>query len=196
MSYDLFLHDHPDRQVADRLLSEIAFADPPASDAQWVTFRALRRSHHLGLSNSSMMAVVAVMDALAMTSSVPAPPLPSPREFGADPDDEVTWDPGAGVPDAAQRRFQAANEQVLRCGAEVPGIPRAKFFSNDGWWVTPIELASALGSYEQQDPAALDAAIAATAAREALDPGELRTVWAAWLELCRAGVDHGGVRVW
>jgi hypothetical protein len=196
VSYDLYLHDHPDRRVADRMLCDLVCAMPAVSAEQWVAYHQLRASHQLRFSATSMMAVVEVMGRLGMTSQVPAPTLPAPQQFGADPDDEVTWDPTAGTPDVAQRRFHAASELAKRFGAEVPGIPQAKFCSNDGWWVTSIELASALRVLSGTAPDVIDGAVLTVAALRGLDRYELGQRWSQWVRFCRDGVEHGGVRVW
>lgn len=64
--------------------------------------------------------------------------------------DGVHWDAENDAPISDEaREFQAASSRRLRdTYDERPGIPVHKFSSNDGWWVTKAECASALKLWE------------------------------------------------
>jgi hypothetical protein len=79
--------------------------------------------------------------------------------------------------------YRAALITHLRStGDERPGIPLDKFCSNDGWWVTKAECASALKLWEANG-------------RPEVDRFGDR-VFNDTIPFLRAGADHEGFRVW
>jgi hypothetical protein len=68
----------------------------------------------------------------------------------------------------------------------VLGIPRHKFSSNDGWLVTPAQIAAALDIYRSRTAEEVAAV---------MEPKD-RDIWGKWIDFLDYAKDRGGFRVW
>jgi hypothetical protein len=77
-------------------------------------------------------------------------------------------------------------------------IPSFKFGSNDGWLVTPEEIAGALEAWAETDMARDH--LAADRFRRGMSTKTYETIsedyWRQWIEFLRRAKDRGGFQVW
>jgi hypothetical protein len=165
-----------------------------AAQKQWDdAWRAFDRAQtsYFRLNIWGMSACVDLMADLGMMTDEDAPKFPSPADYGLTeyPDDPADYegDERAAIEAKltdADRQFLAACRAVVDYEPEpVGGIPVGKFSSNDGWLVTPRQIAAALEAYA----AATEGARAAATAKR-----EWFADWIAWLGHAK---DRGGFRV-
>lgn len=109
---------------------------------------------------------------------------PEREDFDVDDAAWNAWDgdePGQDAPEGLHRYYQA-HEKALAHRPEKPtGICAFKFGSNDGWLVTPDELAAALAAYDE-----------AAAGGASVPESEW---WADWIGYLRRAQARGGFRV-
>lgn len=107
---------------------------------------------------------------------------PEPEDYGLVENPDYDWDTNPqqwlGSPEQIEE-FHAATHAFLKATySETPGIAVYKLCgTNDGWWVTKAECASALAIWEQNGRPEVD------------DYGDT-------IPFLRAGADHEGFRVW
>lgn len=135
MGYDVFFHHHPDRARADELLSRLVDSPSDASEADREEFARLRDRFYFRANIWSMGRLRSLMGSLGLLNDALPPPPPTAEQFGIDPDTATKEE---------LLPLREATERWLRFTAEVPGIPRVKLSDNSGWWITPIEIESAL----------------------------------------------------
>ena len=116
------------------------------------------------LNNGGMRLYVDAMWKLGMVNDDPAPP----------------WSPGDG-----EEAFRA----VTAFDATHDGIRMDKLNSNDGWWVKPREIESALAAYDRHETSVV---------RDALRGAEIRNRehWDQWIDWLRLMAQHEGFSVW
>lgn len=136
-----------------------------------------------------MGAACQAMHALGMLDTeTQSPDWPEREAFGVD---DATWEafdweePGQDAPEPLRRWWQAQEKALSHHPEKPTGICDFKFGSNDGWHVTPEEIAAALTAYER----ALEDAVNAN--------GEVPTYewWGDWIDYLRRAQMHGGFRV-
>lgn len=86
---------------------------------------------------------------------------------------------------------QSVEEFADHWVSTVPGIPAAKISSNDGWYVAPSEIASALVRYGQLSTAARDAVYTEAAAQLGDAVGDVRSYFEAFIDYLRRAEDAG-----
>jgi hypothetical protein len=116
---------------------------------------------------------------------VPTPPFPTPADYGASADEYDDWleasDRGHPTPpSAALADYLEALDRHRRANYDAQVIPVHKLWTNDGWLLTPQELAAALPH----------APASAVDRRQRPIPW-----WHQWLDYLDTARGHGGVRV-
>jgi hypothetical protein len=168
--------------------------DPPAPDEQaeleqrhraaWKQYwHADGARYHL--SNRQMGDAITVMEHTGMARRVPTPAFPTPADYGASADEYDNWreasDRGHPTPpSAALADYLEALDRHRRANYNAQVIPVHKLWTNDGWLLTPDELAAALPH----------APANATDRRQRPLPW-----WTQWLTYLDTARGHGGVRV-
>lgn len=92
------------------------------------------------------------------------PRWPNPADFGIEGDDywdyqerrEINGGPQPGE-EHLEKFFQAQEEHLSWSPPDEPGLPVHKFGSNDGWVVTPRDIAGALALLDKADPKEVEA---------------------------------------
>jgi hypothetical protein len=146
----------------------------------------------------AMEATCTAMEQLEMLDPDASARFPRPEQFGLDGFPEwYDWETGPitypdGTPEAA---FGRAVQTVVESdsGGRIPGY---KFWSNDGWRVTPEEIRRSLAVYDHQKahapgrPLLVDPQPLGNGLHQELD------WWEAWIAFMRAAAEHGGIRVY
>jgi hypothetical protein len=137
------------------------------------------------LSNRQMIDATMVMERAGMARQVPTPPFPRPVHYGASDEEYDAYqdavDRGQVVqPSPALAAYLDALDHHQRANYDAEVIPLHKLQTNDGWLVTPGELAAAL---PHAPTAALDR-------RQRPIPW-----WNQWLDYLEVSCGHGGFRV-
>jgi hypothetical protein len=96
-----------------------------------------------------MSDAITVMEHAGMARQIPTPPFPQPVDYGASSQDYDDYldaaDRGQAVqPSPALAAYLDARDQHLEANYDAQVIPRHKLWTNDGWHITPDELAAAL----------------------------------------------------
>ena len=168
--------------------------DPPAPDEQaeleqrhraaWKQYwHADGARYHL--SNRQMGDAVTVMEHAGMARRVPIPPFPTPADYGASTAEYDAWldatDRGDPTrPSVELVDYLDALDRHQRANYDAQVIPVHKLWTNDGWLLTPEELAAALPHAPE------------TALDRRQRPLPWWTQWLTYLDTARG---HGGVRV-
>lgn len=107
--------------------------------------------------------------------------FPSPKDFGVTDEMWNDWDGESNDKTAPELRAYNEAVQAITDGQreEPAGIPVYKLGSNDGWLVTPDEIASALERYVLGDGV----------------PADVPPWWADWIGWLKYAQEHGGFRV-
>jgi hypothetical protein len=137
------------------------------------------------LSNRQMGDAITVMEHAGMARRVSTPPFPKPADHGASSQEYDDWldasDRGQPTqPSAELAGYLDALDRHQRANYDAHVIPVHKLWTNDGWLLTPDELAAAL---PHAPASALDR-------RQRPIPW-----WAQWLDYLDTARGHGGVRV-
>jgi hypothetical protein len=194
VGYDLYFHTHPAQRQASELLERLLDEGAAASDDDWEGYRALRDQFYFRANIWAMGTLRELMGRLGMLNGAQPPQPPRPEAYGIADSDEME---GADRDDPQHRAYQAALERWLRYGCEAPGIPAAKLSDNTGWWVTPLEIVSALRQLRTLGGSPVAAALAEHAARGDWEPTALHRFWDDWIDfLFRAARDGDGFRVY
>jgi hypothetical protein len=123
-----------------------------------------------------------VMERSGMARRVSTPPFPTPADHGASSAEYDDWLDASdrGQPSAELAGYLDALDRHQRANYDAQVIPVHKLWTNDGWLLTPDELAAALPH----------------APTRALDRRQ-RPIpwWAQWLDYLDTARGHGGVRV-
>ena len=101
------------------------------------------------LSNRQMGDAITVMERSGMARRVPTPPIPKPADYGARSQEYDDWldasDRGHPTqPSAELADYLDALDRHQRANYDAHVIPVHKLWTNDGWLLTPDELAAAL----------------------------------------------------
>ncbi|MFE0099823.1 hypothetical protein [Streptomyces sp. NPDC059009] len=159
------------------MVFELCFEELPAHET----------GTRLCLAVDAMSAAHRALHELGMTShSATLPDWPEPEDFGITDEDMERYiaDPPASMPRPV-RAFNDALAKVAEAEADHPdGIPCYKLSSNQGWLVTPREIAAALGWWAAADPGLRQKV---TGALE---------WWPCLVGFLRRARDLGGFRVW
>jgi hypothetical protein len=187
MGYDVFFHHHPDRARADAMLRRF-IADPDVvTEAEQAEFAELRDRFYFRANIWMMGRLRDLMGDLGLLNDAAPPPQPTAEQFGIDPE-HATEDEWAALHEATER--------WLRFTAEAPGIPRMKLSDNSGWWITPIEIESALRLLAAHPPHVVTGAIRANADGD-WTPRHMAQLFAEWMSfLHRAAREGEGCRVY
>jgi hypothetical protein len=137
------------------------------------------------LSNRQVGDAITVMERSGMARRVPTPAFPTPADHGASSAEYDDWldasDRGQPTqPSAELAGYLDALDRHQRANYDAHVIPVHKLWTNDGWLLTPDELAAALPH----------APASATDRRQRPIPW-----WAQWLDYLDTARGHGGVRV-
>lgn len=122
-----------------------------------------------------------LMDIFGMVHESSDADVPEWPEYPDDDSDEES--PEMKAYDAA-----ALISQGYHNDAGNPTIPVHKFYSNDGWWVTPPECAAAIEAWDKRDPA-----LAFTEEQVEMLTSDR---WGAWITYLRNGIDRDGFQVY
>lgn len=212
MGYDMFIETVPDDEAAKVRAAEKAFhaavgardtlnlppnhADVEAAQEEVErTFEALMEADtsYFRLNIWGMSRYCEVMEQLGMVvSGYAAPPFPDEPEGVTREEIEAFADraPGSGLP--ARPEVVAYWKQLhahLSWHLEPAfGIALHKFCSNDGWLVTPEEIAAALESYRVHSAEEVKVIVGGDA--EELD------YWTQWIAYLQRAQHRDGFRVW
>ena len=137
------------------------------------------------LSNRQMGDAITVMEHTGMARRVPTPAFPKPADHGASSAEYDDWldasDRGHPTqPSVELADYLDALDRHQRANYDAHVIPVHKLWTNDGWLLTPDELAAAL---PHAPASALDR-------RQRPIPW-----WHQWLDYLDTAQGHGGVRV-
>jgi hypothetical protein len=132
-----------------------------------------------------MSDAITVMEQTGMTRQVPTPPFPQPATYGTSREAYDEYLDAVDRGDTVQSSptlvaYLDARDQHLAANYDAEVIPRHKLWTNDGWLITPQELAAAL---PHAPTGALDR-------RQRPIPW-----WRQWLDYLDTGRGHGGIRV-
>lgn len=122
-----------------------------------------------------------LMDIFGMVHESSDADVPEWPEYPDDDSDEES--PEMKAYDAA-----ALISQGYHNDAGNPTIPVHKFYSNDGWWITPSECAAAIEAWDKRDPA-----LAFTEEQTEMLTSDH---WGAWITYLRNGIDRDGFQVY
>jgi pimeloyl-ACP methyl ester carboxylesterase len=170
-----------ERDAVDRGSPERAAAQEKV-DAAYDAMRADERDYfRLNLRGGSWVADV--MLELGAAFEAPhelQPPWPQPEDYGTTYD--KAWDDEAT--DDATKKYREAHDRVLMWhGPEIPGIPVHKIAgSNDGWIVTPAEIAAALRIISTKTPEEILAAAG---------NARMAAIFTRWLAFLRGAMEEG-----
>lgn len=120
-----------------------------------------------------------VMASTGMGEWVELPLDPKPSDFGL-----TLSQTGWGGTDQAKAAYDQAWDELsekARADFGAVGIPLHKLSPNDGWVVTPAEIAAAL----EQAPASATG-----------EDGEALVSWPEWIDFLRGACRHDGFEVW
>jgi hypothetical protein len=140
-----------------------------SAEQRWELDAAHGRLH---VRNWDMFNLRTAMTTRGMLAAGTPPPAPDPRAFGLRRPVHRPED------DPATAGYWEAREDWLQARSPLPGISIWKLASNEGWLVTPAEIADAL------ERAQTDAAAQAD-----------WPLWDVWLRFLRGAGSHGGFRV-
>lgn len=212
MGYDMFIEAVPADEAATVRAAENAFneaarardtLDLPPDDAAYVVaqeaveraFQALRKVDlsYFRLNIWGMARYCEVMQQLGMVvSDYELPPFPHEPEDVPHEEIDAYGDRGEAMDSPARPEVVAYWKQLEAHLAWHPdpafGIALHKFCSNDGWLVTPEEIAAALESYRVHSAEEVKVIVGGDA--EELD------YWAQWIAYLHRAQHRSGFRVW
>lgn len=197
MGYDMYIVQDRDQAEADAIAAARAHINTLAKpwdlpggspeqetaqkawDEAWRALAVADRSY-FRLNVRGMSRCCNLMAELGMLTTQEAPAFPRTREFGLE---DWPEDPDEPKNDA-ERSFLAACEAV--CAFEpqpVLGIPVGKFGTNDGWLVTPAQIAAALEAHRDAPEAHKQPLV-----------GDIEW-WPDWIAFLEYAQGRGGFRV-
>jgi len=168
---------------------ERAAAEAERTEA-WKAYDAAHKSY-FRLNVWGMSACVELMEKIGMVTGQDHPAWPELAAYGLDayPDDPEHYEGDERAEAEAKitdqgRAYLAAAEAVIAYEPEpIAGIPAHKFYSNDGWLVTPAQCEAALAVWAAAAPE-LQASVTAE-----------RDWWGSWIAFLQHSKDRGGFRV-
>lgn len=192
MGYDMYIENGPDEaeraavEEAGQRLERARTSGTGLREA----YQALTVANHsyYRLNIWGMGTARDLMGAFGMLTFEEPPEFPASESEGyteaADalrgaPDDEAA----RTALDSIAARLRAAEEAACTADPGGPGIPYYKLTSNDGWLVTPREIAAALKAYES------------TSTTDREDAGLAFEPWPSWIQYLTEARHRGGFRV-